>query len=116
MVDQRRVTRYTESLTSERSPEEARLEELYREAGVAFPDEIKKTLDEARTFHRQIVENRQHFIASEIDRLKMRLNDANLELQLTEERAGILTLLAGRGALEELTALPGATFCNEGEA
>ena len=106
MVDRRRITRYSESLEIERSPEEARLEELYREAGVSFPDTIKKTLDEARTFHRQIVENRQHFIASEIDRLKLRLTDAELEIvQLTDERAEILSMLAGSGALEELTAL-----------
>lgn len=106
MVDRRRITRYEESLTSERSPEEARLEELYREAGVAFPDAIKKTLDDARTFHRQIVENRQHFIASEIDRLRMKLHEADLELtRLTDDRAQILAVLAGKGALEELTAL-----------
>ncbi|MBU2533463.1 MAG: DUF2326 domain-containing protein, partial [Alphaproteobacteria bacterium] len=106
MVDRRRVTRYLESLATERSPEEGKLEELYQEAGVTFPQTIKKTLDEARSFHRQIVENRQHFIASEIDRLKMRLNDSDLELgRLTEERANILSILASRGALEELTAL-----------
>jgi uncharacterized protein YydD (DUF2326 family) len=106
MVNQRRLTRYSESLATERSPEEGKLEELYQEAGVAFPQTIKKTLDEARSFHRQIVENRQHFIASEIDRLRIRLNDSDLELgRLTDERASILSILAGRGALDELTTL-----------
>lgn len=106
MVDRRRLARYSASLETEQSPEEGRLEELYREAGVSFPDAIKRTLDDARVFHRQIVENRQHFIASEMDRLRIRLSDADIEMvRLTEERAEILSMLAGQGALEELTAL-----------
>jgi uncharacterized protein YydD (DUF2326 family) len=106
VVDRRRLTRYEEGLSAEGVPDEGRLEDLYRDAGIILESAIKKTLDEARTFHRQIIENRQHFIGAEIERLKRRLSDSENELsRLVDQRAGIMAILSGQGALEELTRL-----------
>jgi uncharacterized protein YydD (DUF2326 family) len=104
VLDRRRVTRYEQSIAVETAPDEVRLEGLYEEAGVVFPSSITKTLDEARAFHRQLVENRKHFISTEIDQLKLRISDRELTVaRLTDLRAGLMTALSGHGALDELT-------------
>lgn len=106
IADQRRIARYRESLTAEVTPEDAQLENLYKQAGIDLSGVVVRTLDQAREFNRKIVENRRSFVADEIGRLVSRCaqRDAQIEA-LTKERASLLSVLAGRGALEELTQL-----------
>lgn len=106
ITDRRRIERYNETLTSETVPDTERLEDLYREAGMTLPGSVARTLDEAREFNRQILENRRHFVADEITQLVSRCDDRDKEIErLTEERARQLSIISGRGALEELTRL-----------
>ncbi|MDE3767560.1 DUF2326 domain-containing protein [Sinorhizobium meliloti] len=106
IADKRRIERYNESLVMESTPDTERLEALYREAGVSLPGAVARTLEEARQFNRQIVENRRHFVAEEIARLVASSEERDLEIKrLTEERARHLAVISGHGALEELTLL-----------
>jgi len=102
----RRLERYRETVVAEGAPPDGRLEALYAEARVVLPDAVVNTLAAARAFNEQIVANRREFIANEIAALESGLDARNAEIAaLTEQRAGYLGILAGQGALEELTQL-----------
>lgn len=106
VTDRRRIERYEETLTAEATPGTERLEALYLEAGVNLPGAVTRTLEEAREFNRQIVENRRHFVAEEIAYLNARCAERDSEIEeLTDNRARQLSIIAGHGALEELTLL-----------
>lgn len=106
IADRRRIERYNESLAAEEAPGAERLEALYREAGVNLPGAVTRTLEEARQFNLQLVENRRHFIADEITRLSNGCDERDQQMErFTAERAQLLSIISGHGALEELTQL-----------
>ena len=106
IVDRRRVERYREFLVSEDAPTADRLEALYDEAGIVLPGAVRKTLADARGFNEKIVANRREFIAGEIAALESAVTERGAQIAtLTDRRAEYLSVLAGQGALEELTHL-----------
>lgn len=106
ITDQRRLDRYRSVVAEEAAPASDKLEALYQEAGVALPNAVKRTLDEARAFNEAIVRNRQQFIAQEIADLTARIAKNEEKVgDLTNRRAGLLMTLQGHGALEEFTRL-----------
>lgn len=106
ITDARRVDRYRSLTAEESAPAGDKLEALYQEAGVALPNAVKRTLDEARAFNEAIVKNRQQFISQEIIELNAAIaKNEERVAQLTNRRAELLTTLQGHGALEEFTRL-----------
>ncbi len=104
--DKRRLERYRATVMAEGSPSDDRLEALYKEAGIALPGAVIKTLTEARAFNEKIIVNRREFIASEVAWLETAIMQRDVEISvLTDRRANYLNVLAGQGALEELTQL-----------
>ena len=106
VADQRRLTRYQESIKEEKPPRATSLEQLYEESGLLFPDAVKRSLNQARTFHDQIVSNRRKFLEAEVNRLQQVINERDSKIKgLTEQRAEVLQLLQTHGALQEMTHL-----------
>jgi uncharacterized protein YydD (DUF2326 family) len=106
ITEKRRLERYQGAVAGEDAPSDTRLEALYHEAGIALPGAVIKTLADARAFNEQIVINRRVFIASEVTSLASGIEERNSQIAaLTDRRAGYLNVLAGQGALEELTQL-----------
>ena len=106
VADRRRLTRYQESIKEEKPPRATSLEQLYKESGLVFPDAVKRSLDEARTFHNQIVFNRREFLEVEVKRLQQTINERDSKIKgLTERRAEVLQVLQTHGALQEMTQL-----------
>ena len=106
VTDRRLLSLYQESIKEERPPSAMLLENLYEESGFVFSDEGRRLLDEARTFHSQIISNRREFLETEINRLQQVISDREKNLrQLTDERAEVLQVLETHGALQEMTAL-----------
>ena len=106
VTERRRLHRYMDAIKEESPPSQDGLERLYKEVGLVFPDALKSTLEDARSFHSQIIKNRSSFLQQEIERLQKqaRLREHTIK-QLTEERATPLTILSTHGALQELTGL-----------
>lgn len=106
IVDKRRLDRYAEVASAEDRPADSKVEQLYREAGVALPGAVVKTLQEAREFNRTIVANRKVFIQKEMEGLAASIATRTASVEtLTNQRANLLRALDSHGALEELTAL-----------
>ena len=106
VTDRRRLTCYEESIKEENPPAATSIELLYEESGLVFPDAVKKTLDEARDFHRQIVSNRSDFLETEIKRIREAIDAREDEIKkLIDRRAEVLQVLQTHGALQEMTKL-----------
>ena len=102
----RRQSQYNKAVQSETPPNEQILEELYKEVGIVFPDGMKRTLDEARNFHQQILANRRTFLENEIQELFQRIQHNLHEIEeKTNQRAQLLQILGEHGALQEWTLL-----------
>lgn len=97
---------YRKAVTEETPPEESALEAMYREAGVALGDAVQRTLDEARAFHRQIVSNRQEYLADEIARVEAAIQQLDGEIRArSDERAALFSILQTHGAFDEFARL-----------
>ncbi len=106
VTDRRRLTRYEISVSEEQPPSDTEIESLYEETGLVFSDSVRRTLADAKEFHRKIVENRKSFLETEISRLKDQIQQRDQRIEaLTEQRAELMTILNTHGALEEMTAL-----------
>lgn len=106
LTDRRRMDRYADSIREETVPAPYSIEQLYEEIGLHFPDAVKKTLDEARVFHHQIIANRRDFLELELSRLKEKLAGREQEIKsLAEKRSEILKILSTHGAFQEMVQL-----------
>lgn len=102
----RRETQYRKAIDTETPPPENVLEDLYHEVGIVFPEGMKRTLEEARNFHRQILLNRQAFLQGELKNItqNIKANTGNIE-SMTIKRSELLKVLSEHGALAEWTIL-----------
>ncbi len=106
VADRRRLARYEESIKEEKPPASMSLERLYEQSGLVFPDAVKRSLHEARTFHHQIVSNRRDFLEVEIRRVQQAIDKREAQTKdLTEQRADVMQVLQTHGALQEITKL-----------
>ncbi|MCF6284841.1 MAG: DUF2326 domain-containing protein, partial [Candidatus Hydrogenedentes bacterium] len=104
--DHRRVARYEESLKEEKPPEALSLEHMYQEAGLVFPESVKRPLQEARTVPHDIVSNRREFLETERRRIRESIEVLDAQIKsLTEQRADVMLVLQTHGALQEMTIL-----------
>ncbi len=93
---------YRQSLEVAVPPDEGDVVRLYEEAGTALPEMVKKRLDDVRSFHAQLVDNRRAFLHDEMQRLELaRVQRDDRIKDLTAQRAELLAILRDHGALEE---------------
>ncbi len=106
VTDRQLLESYEASLAETQEPNVDEVVAVYEEAGVFFPDKIRKRLEEVIAFHHQLIDNRRRFLASEIERLRQSIEKADaLQRDLIGQRASLLTTLKSHGALEEYTQL-----------
>jgi uncharacterized protein YydD (DUF2326 family) len=97
---------YEEALNAVPEPNLEEVVAVYQEAGVFFTEQIRRRLEEVKSFHRQLIENRRRFLATEIGRLKQGIDQGEVnQRNLIDERAELMRTLSGRGALDEYTRL-----------
>ncbi|CAF2084475.1 unnamed protein product [Rotaria magnacalcarata] len=102
----RKLKQYESAIVDETPPDQVKLEAIYEETGVVFPDSVKRTLEEASAFHTQIIKNRASFLEAEIVRIKNEITRReNLIKVLNDKRATCMELLNTHGALEEYSCL-----------
>lgn len=105
-LDSQLVGELKESLAEEQEPRPDDLLRLYEEAGVLLPEMVRRRLDDARVFHRAIVENRRSHLEAEITSASQRIRQRQKEqLDIDTRRQQIMEILRSGGALEQYTAL-----------
>ena len=104
--DRRQRDMYASALGEEQAPIDDEIEALYAQAGVDLPDAVRKRLEEVRGFHKQVLVNRQRFLAGEISALNAAIDQRTQQLQtLSFERSRRLAVLREGRALDEFTQL-----------
>ena len=104
--DNNLLTFYLQSVESEISTTSEDILGIYESIQIEIPELVQKKLEDAQTFHAQIVENRRDFLFSEVERLRKVIDDRQKEIEtLATERSEIMKTLNTHGALEEYTTL-----------
>lgn len=102
----RAVEQYRESLAQDAPETGTAVEELFREAGVHFGDDLRRSLSEVRIFHAQVTINRRDYLAAEIRRLEALQEQREQQLRdLGKRRRDEMQLLESKGALEDFATL-----------
>jgi len=105
-TDQAMLSFYQDSLVQEQPAESDKLAKVYREAGVGWPEGVKKRLADVQAFHDQVVFNRKAFLEAEISRLDRAIVLRNDRIRsLSDQRAEMLEVLNSHGALAEYSEL-----------
>ena len=102
-ADNNKIRDYFNS-TKQNFPAADRVKAIYDEAGSIFGDLIKKRLDEAIEFRKNLIDSRKDFINKEIEILEMSIAKRNEEITIKEnERSEIIKYLSNKNAITELT-------------
>lgn len=101
-TDRAMLAFYEESLVQERPPEADKLAKIYQEAGVGWPEGVKKRLEDVQIFHDKVIVNRRAFLETETSRLKQAIARREGDVrERSDARANLLSVLSTHGALAE---------------
>lgn len=102
--ESRLIQRYEEQIEDEAPVAGMSVVDLFQQVGVALPETAVRSLEDVNEFHRQVTMNRQEYLRSEVDRLRLQIERRVQEINaLEEERQASLSLLESGGALEDFT-------------
>jgi len=100
------ITHYVRSLQEEESAPESRVNDLYAEMDINFPEQVVERIEAVRAFHQRIAENRREYLGTEIARVESEIEERDRRVHvLSDRRAELLAFLAEHGALEEFLRL-----------
>ena len=100
------LTAYEKSITEEEDVSSGKVENVYQEAGLFFPDKLKVKLHELVEFHEQIISNRTSYLETEIKKIQREIEMQTEQISsLSQKRAELLKILQKHGALEEYNEL-----------
>lgn len=76
---------------------------VWEDAGIHFPDRLRRRLEDVKDFHRQLLDNRKRFLSSEIDRLRLFISETeSIQLKAVDDRTTVMKALQGKGALDQM--------------
>ena len=105
-MDRQMLDLYREGLTETLQPETDEITSLYEQFGVQLPGVVTRRLEEVRTFHHVLINNRKKFLDAEIRKLRRQIDQREHDLRrFSDQRAGLMTTLEGHGALEDFNRL-----------
>jgi uncharacterized protein YydD (DUF2326 family) len=94
------------SLGDEAPPSNVKLEELYREVGIALPGVTVKRFEDVRAFHESVLVNRRSYLDGEVATTRQRMGHRELAISsLDARRSHIMSVLQSHGALEHFANL-----------
>lgn len=106
IIDKRLIEKYEDSLKEEKDVDLSFVENIYKEAGVIFPESVKKDLSDVKQFHDQIIKNRKEFLITELERISGILDKRKTEInEVSSKREQLLLTLRRHGALVEYNKL-----------
>lgn len=103
-LDEQKLDNYKDSLKLDIHVHTPSIKKLYSEFNTLLGENVKKTLDEAVKFRKNLVASRAEFIQEEIERLKKDIDKRSELIDSKEkERAQIFKILKSRKAITDLT-------------
>lgn len=106
-LDRKKIDSYQESLNDEKDKIEfstRKIKNLYDQFNSLLAQQVKKTLDEAIQFKKQLIESRQEFLKEEVEGLKAGIKSREIDIEKKEEeRKVIFEFLSAKEAIKDLT-------------
>ncbi|ENM3830187.1 TPA: ABC-three component system protein [Vibrio metoecus] len=108
IADKELLSTLERTITEESEPDNSKVERLFKEASISFPEIVSKKFSEFVGFHSSIIANRRAHLAEEIQKIESRIASREIKKkELDDERSDILSLLKSHGALEQFYKLQG---------
>lgn len=102
--DRKKLEAYQESLKGDVDFNTRRIGALYQEFNELFAQQVKKTLNDAIRFKKQLLDSRHEFLQEEMAGLKARISERENEItKKEEERKIIFEFLNAKEAISDLT-------------
>ncbi|MDC9519863.1 DUF2326 domain-containing protein [Pseudoalteromonas sp. Angola-31] len=102
LSDKEWLSNLERTIDEESEPDQSKVNRLFEQANIDFPELVSKKLKEFEAFHSSIISNRRAHLLEEIESIKERIDNREKEKEaLDSERSEILSLLRSHGALEQ---------------
>jgi len=103
-ADEKKIESYRNSLRNDISIKAGAVKRIYEDLNSLLAENIKKTLQEAIDFRKQLLSSRKEFIAKEINKLQENIEQRNKRISENETtRSEIFKILAAQKAITDLT-------------
>lgn len=103
-VDEKKIESYRNSLRDDIAVKASTVKRIYEDLNSLLAENIKKTLQEAIDFRKQLIASRKEFIEDEIKQLQEGINQRNKLISENEiSRSEIFKILAAQKAITDLT-------------
>lgn len=101
VLDKNFLDNYEESLTGGMDIKEELIRKIYSEAGLYFPENVTKRIEDVLEFHKKVIKNRKDFLEIEIKRLQEKIiSRENEKEDIDKKRSKLMGILKNHGALE----------------
>lgn len=102
--DKKNLEAYETSLTISDNINPKGIERMYSELDSLLSGEIRKTLNDAISFRKNIAESRKNFLSVEIEKIKIEIETRKKEIaSFEEERSKLFNFLSTKKAIEDLS-------------
>lgn len=116
IIDNVLIGELQQSIEKEQAPSSAKLDILYKEAGVVFPQAVILRFEKVKAFHESIIENRKSYLIGEIeDTIRRNAYRKNVMLELSDRQTEIMEILQSHGALDQFINLQSELSRKEAE-
>jgi uncharacterized protein YydD (DUF2326 family) len=103
-LDEIKLKNYKASLDVNDSISPIKIRNLYKDLNLLLAGNIKKTLDEAIQFRKEIAESREEFLSAEIIELKQDISERKKAIgRLEQKRVPVFEFLSAKNAIDDLT-------------
>lgn len=100
------LEKYQNDMIDEKDTNINAIEEIYNEAGLIFPNNLTKTLEEIVQFHTTVIKNRKEYLSDEIKRLEVSIKEKENDIALmSAKRAENMQILKTHNAMDEYNQL-----------
>lgn len=105
-VSARGLLKSAKKSLQEETADSAQLESIYKDAGIIFTDQIRRTLEDVKVFHEEVVKNRKEFLKGQIKDLSRQIREDERQTKdLGEKREAVMKHLRTHGAIDTLVNL-----------
>ena len=106
VIDRQNLAQLEEAIAEEQPPDAGYVERVYSELGVQFPSGVLRSYEDVRGFHESVVRNRRHYLESEMQALRDRMDFRRQAIsKIDARRAEIMMVLDSGDALGSFIAL-----------
>lgn len=96
------LEKYQNDVIDEKDTDISAVEKVYKEAGLIFPNDLTKSLEEIIQFHTIIIKNRKEYLNDEINRLKTNIKENENDIEaMAIKRADDMQILKTHNAMDE---------------